>query len=207
MTTLDKVGSNNVSTHSRPKAAGKTCHQIWIRQFCFNTQPPEGGWEVDVQMKMKYLSFNTQPPEGGWINATARFAISGCFNTQPPEGGWQREEEKSLKELLFQHTAARRRLDNRTKNWQPLKLFQHTAARRRLAKRLLVATFASLVSTHSRPKAAGFHPHFHILLFTVSTHSRPKAAGHIYQKMTTSLVSTHSRPKAAGTATHGASEA
>ena len=33
-----------VSTHSRPKAAG-TKRGIWhIRQFRFNTQPPEGGW-------------------------------------------------------------------------------------------------------------------------------------------------------------------
>ena len=33
------------------------------------------------------------------------------------------------------------------------------------------------VSTHSRPKAAGFFPHVIGLLGMVSTHSRPKAAG------------------------------
>ena len=34
----------DVSTHSRPKAAGSR-HLSWgKRQMCFNTQPPEGGW-------------------------------------------------------------------------------------------------------------------------------------------------------------------
>ena len=55
------------------------------------------------------------------------------------------------------------------------------------------------VSTHSRPKAAGFEL---VLLFVsigVSTHSRPKAAGPGIPTVTYSeLVSTHSRPKAAG---------
>ena len=57
-------------------------------------------------------------------------------------------------------------------------LFQHTAARRRLvdcdteeAKRLMV-------STHSRPKAAGNRPPVLCPSCEVSTHSRPKAAGY-----------------------------
>ena len=33
-----------VSTHSRPKAAGNERVLLWIMRFCFNTQPPEGGW-------------------------------------------------------------------------------------------------------------------------------------------------------------------
>ena len=36
--------ANNVSTHSRPKAAGKTFHRFQYRAMRFNTQPPEGGW-------------------------------------------------------------------------------------------------------------------------------------------------------------------
>ena len=57
---------------------------------------------------------------------------------------------------LFQHTAARRRL-----GWQgtakncPKVQFQHTAARRRLAIRCIRLERPFLVSTHSRPKAAG----------------------------------------------------
>ena len=78
--------------------------------------------------------------------------------------------------LLFQHTAARRRLDNEFMAFDPTTKFQHTAARRRLAcskqtaqskqkfqhtaarRRLLdgIAAARGLdkVSTHSRPKAA-----------------------------------------------------
>ena len=79
------------------------------------------------------------------------------------------------------------------------------------------------VSTHSRPKAAGWACAFNWLINTVSTHSRPKAAGsheragtvrrtmfqhtaarrrlaHLFDLPSLSaVVSTHSRPKAAGT--------
>ena len=34
----------DVSTHSRPKAAGGSWEFIYIHQHRFNTQPPEGGW-------------------------------------------------------------------------------------------------------------------------------------------------------------------
>ena len=33
-----------VSTHSRPKAAGMCCDNGKVQPYCFNTQPPEGGW-------------------------------------------------------------------------------------------------------------------------------------------------------------------
>ena len=32
--------------------------------------------------------FNTQPPEGGWDRYAVRCEWSNGFNTQPPEGGW-----------------------------------------------------------------------------------------------------------------------
>ena len=55
----------------------------------------------------------------------------------------------------FQHTAARRRLvpisGLLTISW----MFQHTAARRRLAFPILSPAYWDVVSTHSRPKAAG----------------------------------------------------
>ena len=55
------------------------------------------------------------------------------FNTQPPEGGWCFILLVALCLIVFQHTAARRRLEK-------LK-----------TKRLTICK----VSTHSRPKAAG----------------------------------------------------
>ena len=55
------------------------------------------------------------------------------FNTQPPEGGWSHADVAAERRILFQHTAARRRLG--------LIWFWHPRF--------------GLVSTHSRPKAAG----------------------------------------------------
>ena len=168
-----------VSTHSRPKAAGwwRLISETYLRRF--NTQPPEGGWSGHpkakprgarfqhtaarrrlVQMhrtKMENLyvsthsrpkaagcdaasvrverrSFNTQPPEGGWIDDFVSCTKRPCFNTQPPEGGW-------LLHLPYSFGCQR---------------FQHTAARRRLAINSQVRQVVSSVSTHSRPKAAGF---------------------------------------------------
>ena len=56
-------------------------------------------------------------------------------------------------------------------------MFQHTAARRRLGADKYGAAALSLVSTHSRPKAAGQALKKAQAQFDVSTHSRPKAAG------------------------------
>ena len=56
-----------------------------------------------------------------------------------------------------------------------------------------------LVSTHSRPKAAGTTRRGRRFTMTVSTHSRPKAAGNFFgEHGRGAYVSTHSRPKAAG---------
>ena len=166
---------------------------------------------------------------------------------------------------MFQHTAARRRLDSKTILCRLFEGFQHTAARRRLevlepfgaevekfqhtaARRRLDTVNKALqqklaVSTHSRPKAAGpsancrtaehsgfntqppeggwLNPYLspkHTSCFNtqppeggwnddttsgdvnvVSTHSRPKAAGRsVDGVLRQASVSTHSRPKAAG---------
>ena len=83
-----KTGNLTVSTHSRPKAAGsikpvgrklyewfqhtaarrRLGALIWPERWtkCFNTQPPEGGWEHFNKATKYVTSFNTQPPEGGW---------------------------------------------------------------------------------------------------------------------------------------------
>ena len=123
---------------------------------CFNTQPPEGGWTVrrtgtalsswfqhtaarrrlapDQPHEAFRHCFNTQPPEGGWRRPHSAAAGRCSFNTQPPEGGWSVNATNLLSRKEFQHTAARRRLD----------------------KRVYVYYNTYKVSTHSRPKAAGF---------------------------------------------------
>ena len=37
-----------------------------IKLIGFNTQPPEGGWSVELSADTRETRFNTQPPEGGW---------------------------------------------------------------------------------------------------------------------------------------------
>ena len=123
----------NVSTHSRPKAAGYFGHQTDSDLRRFNSQPPEGGWLANI-----YLPF----------------------------------------------------VDKR---------FQLTAARRRLAINTSILSYNFMVSTHSRPKAAGQSPKQLDWPRPVSTHSRPKAAGLMLSTVCDCKpVSTHSRPKAAG---------
>ena len=37
-----------VSTHSRLKAAGPIDILVYVEGYCFNTQPPEGGWGQEL---------------------------------------------------------------------------------------------------------------------------------------------------------------
>ena len=121
-----------VSTHSRPKAAGLQAMISTFAKFGFNTQPPEGGWEifrfhlsfsnVSTHSRPKaagnlqdshhnqMFCFNTQPPEGGWGETVKTIRRPIRFNTQPPEGGWKSGAKPTTDFSLFQHTAARRRL-------------------------------------------------------------------------------------------------
>ena len=55
---------------------------------------------------------------------------------------------------MFQHTAARRRLQFNQEAVNEAVEFQHTAARRRLHLYSLIFKRGYVVSTHSRPKAA-----------------------------------------------------
>ena len=121
---------------------------------CFNTQPPEGGWRWHIRLARLRLAFqhtaarrrlvglaaiatvikrfNTQPPEGGWSTRSRYATSTTSFNTQPPEGGWQAFELLDEAIIMFQHTAARRRLETNLRLFIGNAVFQHTAARRRL---------------------------------------------------------------------------
>ena len=79
------------------------------------------------------MSFNTQPPEGGWGKTAYYSNQYKGFNTQPPEGGWLCVVLVLMRQMRFQHTAARRRLADIFDRAAELEQFQHTAARRRLA--------------------------------------------------------------------------
>ena len=55
-----------VSTHSRPKAAGRLMLKALRVMWRFNSQPPEGGWSHSGGIQISSKRFNSQPPEGGW---------------------------------------------------------------------------------------------------------------------------------------------
>ena len=80
--------------------------------------------------------------------------LASCFNTQPPEGGWTHAAGNAAAIGGFNTQPPEG-------GWYGLGLPKLTAN----------------VSTHSRPKAAGFGDFFGIHHASVSTHSRPKAAG------------------------------
>ena len=82
----------------------------YLLHLRFNTQQPEGGWINRTPQADSILGFNTQQPEGGWVFVGVLFACSYGFNTQQPEGGWLLLINVGHGSLLFQHTAARRRL-------------------------------------------------------------------------------------------------
>ena len=77
-----------------------------------------------------------------------------CFNTQPPEGGWPDVGE--LADLLDCFNT------QPPEGGWPIDI---------------ITLNDKLVSTHSRPKAAGPDTRSGEALASVSTHSRPKAAG------------------------------
>ena len=122
--------------------------------------------------------FNTQPPEGGWFVASIGFVGQSMFQHTAARRRLVKLLINMNNGLMFQHTAARRRLGllhlvvvltlqfQHTAARRRLAIlanmildaimFQHTAARRRLGENVLYTYDFLLVSTHSRPKAAGF---------------------------------------------------
>ena len=125
-----------VSTHSRPKAAGFHAADFKRPSVVSTHSRPKAAGCFSVARFNCAISFNTQPPEGGWRTRPDNRQIAARFNTQPPEGGW-------------------------TSTGLPVKetsLFQHTAARRRLVAVQGHREVGFVVSTHSRPKAAGDAP-------------------------------------------------
>ena len=99
------------------------------------------------------------------------------FNTQPPEGGWIISPTRLCQLLRFQHTAARRRLGNQPDRPIHGDKFQHTAARRRLVN--YSSPSGWLKNFNTQPPEGGWvvFPCSRHIVSMISTHSRPKAAG------------------------------
>ena len=190
----------DVSTHSRPRAAGPT--------FAFSANACKG--------------FNTQPPEGGWTRKCTEHGEYLAFQHTAARGRLEERTVVLILGLPFQHTAARGRLVNGDgKNQAVIDVSTHSRPRAAGLSGWGTAAYLAYVSTHSRPRAAGIQLGKEPLRDSVSTHSRPRAAGsfvlisinrnkfqHTAARGRLDLnhrisrwdirVSTHSRPRAAG---------
>ena len=123
-----------VSTHSRPKAAG--FFYIFDFVITLRFQHTAARRRLASPMRSSKLttpvSTHSRPKAAGVLRPRICPKIQ-CFNTQPPEGGWDFYRQNPIYNEKFQHTAARRRLGHRVPR----------------------GVDSVLVSTHSRPKAAG----------------------------------------------------
>ena len=148
-------GIGEVSTHSRPKAAGRTLYYLGKASDVSTHSRAKAagllgrrlitGYPVSTHsrakaaglrpLKLGFFSrrFNSQPREGGWQPRPRPPRCKPGFNSQPREGGWF---------FISGDTP----VDER-------------------------------VSTHSRAKAAGRFIYRGLIGIRVSTHSRAKAAG------------------------------
>ena len=144
-----------VSTHSRPKAAGK---------------------DVVISKKEDIVSTHSRPKAAGRSCLTL-LSVWLRFNTQPPEGGWMDSNLNRMRKAEFQHTAARRRLGQPVHNVDIPVRFQHTAARRRLAGSHMQCVVMLRFNTQPPEGGWGASSAARIGATVVSTHSRPKAAG------------------------------
>ena len=121
----------------------------------FNTQPPEGGWERDLWKPIVPVPVSTHSR----LKAAGRLVFftsqhSHRFNTQPPEGGWRQSNAGRFPQSCFNTQPPEGGWSERDRSGD-----------------------LSVVSTHSRLKAAGIQAATVPRAVSVSTHSRLKAAG------------------------------
>ena len=123
-----------VSTHSRPKAAGRIRFLILYTYRLFqhtaarrrlviqslqdnilepvstHSRPKAAGAFTQRAVPAAAVSTHSRPKAAGPEKRSADW-LEICFNTQPPEGGWRLIRGCFARSVRFQHTAARRRLE------------------------------------------------------------------------------------------------
>ena len=140
----------------------------------FNTQPPEGGCKFEVVL-LSTGEFQHTAARRRLTLADLRRGLERRFNTQPPEGGCAMDALFGERNGVSTHSRPKAAVHILRVRIFKGRLFQHTAARRRLNLQAL-SGLHSAVSTHSRPKAAAVRTCGEADGYLVSTHSRPKAA-------------------------------
>ena len=123
---------DKVSTHSRPKAAGKVYMDI---------------------SKIKPVSTHSRPKAAGFVQPKFPFLLPVSTHSRPKAAGKRLPSSKDLSQ--FQHTAARRRLATAAaRRVRRNDVSTHSCPKAAGRFKFYRIGF-SRVSTHSRPKAAG----------------------------------------------------
>ena len=144
--------------------------------MCFNTQPPEGGWDGFKRRRWQVIGFNTQPPEGGWALQIYANRRKGVSTHSRPKAAGNREAWSKPENPVSTHS--RPKAAAQPARPDPL---------------------SGVVSTHSRPKAAGWQAAFGCACRRFNTQPPEggcQSSAEVAAECTD--VSTHSRPKAAG---------
>ena len=150
----DGFSTLNVSTHSRPKAAGRHAGVGYHLLAVSTHSRPKAAGAVNKETTHLIVFQHTAARRRLVFTNAAGYPVVSSFNTQPPEGGWRSEETIV----------------------PPLVRFQHTAARRRLVASCFALSNVWVVSTHSRPKAAG-PDSLLFFIFKLSFNTQPPEGG------------------------------
>ena len=191
-------------------------HDIWFQHTAARRRLDFRRW---VRQHNKFVSTHSRPKAAGLISLIIVYPVRVSTHSRPKAAGtaYQRQQTQvqfqhtaARRRLvrfaimlasvsMFQHTAARRRLDNADFTTALNTLFQHTAARRRLGCSTYLISIPFLVSTHSRPKAAGPSWAWCNACFLCFNTQPPEGGWGVRMRYFWDYcVSTHSRPKAAG---------
>ena len=111
------------------------CRWYGFGGYCFNTQPPEGGW----------------PKPNSCLAFVQRFQHTAARRRLVPNRPFPAKRRAVSTHSRPKAAGLYLDLDNMS-----IFEFQHTAARRRLAESSVSIAPIHAVSTHSRPKAAGY---------------------------------------------------
>ena len=144
----------SVSTHSRPKAAGSFTLPAWSDVIVStHSRPKAAGPMVFIWTRNLFVSTHSRPKAAGSVTIKPITQLGVSTHSRPKAAG-----------------------KAPSKGETKLKWFQHTAARRRMAKN--PQTITNHMRFNTQPPEGGWKSlKARIIQLIVSTHSRPKAAG------------------------------
>ena len=164
-----------VSTHSRPKAAA--LHSQLSPDDCAvstHSRPKAAAYQRVFECRPHY-GFNTQPPEGG-CEDNGKTRIWGFVSTHSrPKAAALQRETANLSQDVSTHSRPKAAASAVSAD-TPSNLFQHTAARRRLQRHVTLLSIKHGFNTQPPEGGCSHFSRSFQLEIVVSTHSRPKAA-------------------------------